>query len=231
MEYELVPSPIRASYVGSQALNPVNAIRYAQLLYRGTFQAGGLTIANTAVERSLYDFFADNGLAESYGGAQVIADGDTNTRLLFPPRFFQLGDIVRTTLVGEILNNVAGVTLQFTQYGWRSEANELIRLIHRTNSTVEANDLIGLLQMTWYLTFTRQAPSVDPNFHGTYHVGVGIYTNNNTPEQMSVLPTLSDNNTFVSTLYDVTTHLRHTVQWSAATTNAFVPYLLIVDKL
>ena len=95
MEYTFAPTPIRANYLGSQALNPLQGISYFKRIYHNL---NFYNLNNDATNYSLFYLFLNS--FTSYGGINVLSDGVANTRLVFPPDIFNLAAILKLTCFG-----------------------------------------------------------------------------------------------------------------------------------
>lgn len=213
MEYKLAPSPIRASYLGSQKLNPSERLTYVKKIVR-LIQIPTTPFSNNVAQTSFFDI-GDSDDFVFFGGVSVARSATSlNTALLFPPNFFQLGDIMRGMITGVIGSNLVSADVRFgmlrLQENWGSGAPSTAEsLILRTDLNVGENDLSD-----YFVEFYQQI-RLDTNGNTeAAKFGRLTYTNANSIEGVSQqLSYIGSSNTV-----DLSTALatNFTVQWDTA---------------
>jgi hypothetical protein len=144
IEFVINPSPIRADYLRSQRLNPSNYLSYTKKVYSTTFKPASWPAVSGGIFNDLLLEGADHLLLEDnsvlyledsssqrfsliylfrdlqpliYGGVDIAKSSGSdleNLAIVFPMKFFIVGDVMVFEVRGQITANSTNSSLTFT---------------------------------------------------------------------------------------------------------------------
>lgn len=114
MEFDLFPTPVRASYLRDQILNPSVPLTYRRKIVSSTLTAA-VTLQNSAAETGLLQLVTASQYI-LYGGVSVTGTGNT-TRFVFPAGFFLPGDVLLGYVMGKYRSTISANCIRCRLYG------------------------------------------------------------------------------------------------------------------
>ena len=158
MEYELAPTPIRASYQGLQQANPVAGISYTRNIYRcNNLDAG--TLASSATNTSVFELFpnADQYLLNSSVSLYFGTAGN-KTKLIFPGNYFSAGDRLVIGGMGNIGSTLAAPNgvLSVNGYGLQTDPGSDANLTSQVSILTDSAAGVDDVRLAFWFEFSHQ---------------------------------------------------------------------------